>query len=89
MAKLPGAGFSQSGGKNSSFGGGKGGNAYGANSTRTGVKAKGRNATGTGYKVRADGGDATLVRQGKTGAATGAGGLGKAIKRLYHRPQEN
>lgn len=88
MAKLPGAGFAQSGGKDSSFGGGKGGKAYGANATRTGVKGKGRNATGTGYKVRADGGDATLVRQGKTKAANGKGGLSRAITRVYHKPQE-
>jgi hypothetical protein len=86
MAKLPGAGFAQSGGKSSSFGGGKGGNAYGANSTRTGVKGRGRNATGTGYKVREDGGDATKVRQGKTGAATGKGGLSRTVTRMFHRP---
>jgi len=88
MSKLPGAGFAQSGGKDSSFGGGKGGGAYGGNATRTGVKSKGRNATGTGYKVRADGGDATLVRQGKTKAANGSGGLSRTISRIYHRPQE-
>lgn len=89
MAKLPGSGFSQSGGKNSTFGGGKGGNAYGASSTSSYPKAKGRNATGASYVVRCDSGDATTVKQGKTGAATGKGGLGRTVKRLYHGPQEN
>ena len=89
MAKLPGAGFAQSGGKSSTFGGGKGGSAYGAGSTFGKTSGSNRNATGAGYKVRKNTGDSTLVRQGKTKAANGSGRLSRAIKRAYHRPQDN
>jgi hypothetical protein len=86
MAKLPGAGFAQSGGKDSSFGGGKGGNAYGANSTRSKTKGANRNATGASYVIRNNGGDKTPTRQGKTAAANGAGGLKRAVTRNYRKP---
>lgn len=86
MAKLPGAGFAQSGGKDSSFGGGKGGGAYGSASTKSKVKGANKNATGASYVIRSNGGDTSPTGLGSAGAATGRGGLKRAVTRNYRKP---
>lgn len=88
MAKSPGAGFAQSGGISSTFGGGKGGNAYGANATKSKAKAAGTNATGATYVIHNNGGDKTPT--GLSGTAVHASGTSmggsKQVTRNYRKP---
>lgn len=88
MAKLPGAGFAQSGGISSTFGGGKGGSAYGAGATKSKAKGAGKNATGAAYTIHSDGGDKTPT--GLSGVALHASGTSmggsKQVTRNYRKP---
>jgi hypothetical protein len=59
-----GASLAQSGGRDTSFGGGKGGNAYGKQATRAAVRGSGKMNTGSSYQIRNAGGNNTLVPSG-------------------------
>jgi hypothetical protein len=75
----------QSGGRNTTFGGGKGGTKLTKNVTKGGTRGRGRNSAGLDYNIRSSGGDATLdpasFRVGGTPPQT-SGGLQKPIQSL-------
>jgi hypothetical protein len=75
----------QSGGKNTTFGGGKGGTKLSRNVTKGGVRGSGRNGAGLDYNIRSSGGDATLATTGFHVGSTPpqmSGGLQKPIQSL-------
>jgi hypothetical protein len=75
----------QSGGRNTTFGGGKGGVPLSKNVTKGAVRGKGVNGAGLDYNIRSAGGDKTLdpasFRVGGTPPQT-SGGLQKPIQSL-------
>lgn len=74
----------QSGGKNSTFGGGKGGTKESKTSTKDRVIGKGKNARGLTVTARSETGDKALVRgsgrAAKAGKLSTTGGAGRARK---------
>jgi hypothetical protein len=82
----------QSGGRNTTFGGGKGGTKLSRDVTKGGSRGKNVNGAGLSYTIRSTGGDKTLESQsfrvGGTPPQT-AGGLQKPIqsmRRIRPRP---
>jgi hypothetical protein len=75
----------QSGGKNTTFGGGKGGTPLSKQVTKGAVRGKGVNGVGLDYNIRSTGGDATLQPQTFRAGATPpqhTGGLQKPVQSL-------
>jgi len=68
MSGLPGSAgkgqIAQSGGKNHTFGGGKGGTRLSREVTKGRAIDRGRNSAGLDYTVRSPGGDKTMLREG-------------------------